>query len=107
MTPHRLGLIVSSTGVGRRRCAAGRASRHTGFHRPTRGEVGWREKRSSAAPEPVVTGTAERLREQAKQLPHGPERETRFRKARQAETGSNMSDWLRSPSAAAAKLRQL
>jgi hypothetical protein len=40
---------------------------------------------------------AERLREQAKHLPPGPERETLLRKARQAETGSHMSEWLRSP----------
>ncbi|UPT93875.1 hypothetical protein J4G48_0031690 [Bradyrhizobium barranii subsp. apii] len=40
---------------------------------------------------------AERLREQAKKLPHGPEREILIRKARQAETGSHMSEWLRSP----------
>ncbi|WLB24067.1 hypothetical protein [Bradyrhizobium japonicum] len=39
---------------------------------------------------------AERLREQAKQLPHGSEREALLRKARQAETGSHISDWLRS-----------
>ena len=40
---------------------------------------------------------AERLREEAKKLPHGPEREILLRKARQAETGSHISDWLRSP----------
>ncbi|MET4033064.1 hypothetical protein ABIB94_009087 [Bradyrhizobium sp. JR7.2] len=40
---------------------------------------------------------AERLREQAKKLPHGSEREILLRKARQAETGSHMSEWLRSP----------
>lgn len=40
---------------------------------------------------------AERLREEAKDLPHGAEREDLLRKARQAETGSHMSDWLRSP----------
>jgi hypothetical protein len=40
---------------------------------------------------------AERLREQAKELPHGPEREIILRKARQAETGSHMSEWLTSP----------
>ncbi|WP_354124537.1 hypothetical protein AB7Z32_15360 [Bradyrhizobium sp. 482_C4_N1_1] len=40
---------------------------------------------------------AKRLREQAKTLPHGAQREDRLRKARQAETGSHMSEWLRSP----------
>ncbi|EJN15813.1 hypothetical protein PMI42_00578 [Bradyrhizobium sp. YR681] len=40
---------------------------------------------------------AEGLREQANKLPHGAEREALLRKARQAETGSHMSEWLRSP----------
>ena len=40
---------------------------------------------------------AERLREAAKALPPGPQREDTLRKARQAETGSHMSEWLRSP----------
>jgi len=40
---------------------------------------------------------AERLREQAKQLPHGPEREILLRKARQAESGFHMTEWLKSP----------
>jgi hypothetical protein len=37
------------------------------------------------------------LREQAKLLPPGAVREATIRKARQAETGSHLSDWLRSP----------
>ncbi|MBR0826734.1 hypothetical protein JQ596_14385 [Bradyrhizobium manausense] len=40
---------------------------------------------------------AKRLREKAKALPPGIERDTLLRKARQAETGSHMSEWLRSP----------
>jgi hypothetical protein len=40
---------------------------------------------------------AARLREQAKLLPPGFVREQVLRKARQAETGSHMSEWLRSP----------
>ncbi|SDP39554.1 hypothetical protein SAMN05444050_6710 [Afipia sp. GAS231] len=40
---------------------------------------------------------AHRLREQAKLLPLGAVREATIRKARQAETGSHMSEWLRSP----------
>ena len=40
---------------------------------------------------------AKRLREEAKQLPSGAEREALLRKARQAETGSHMSEWLSSP----------
>jgi hypothetical protein len=39
---------------------------------------------------------AKRLREQAELLPPGPVRESALRRARQAETGSHMSEWLRS-----------
>jgi hypothetical protein len=39
---------------------------------------------------------AERLREQASKLPQGSEREILLRRARQAETGSHLSEWLRS-----------
>ncbi len=40
---------------------------------------------------------AKRLREEAKSLPPGAAREALLRKARQAETGSHMSQWLSSP----------
>jgi hypothetical protein len=40
---------------------------------------------------------AKRLREQAKALPPGHERDIILRKARQCETGSHTSEWLRSP----------
>ncbi|WBL76240.1 hypothetical protein I3J27_24835 [Bradyrhizobium xenonodulans] len=40
---------------------------------------------------------AARLREKAKSLPPGAAREEMLRKAREAETGSHMSEWLRSP----------
>lgn len=40
---------------------------------------------------------AKRLREKAKMLPPGAPREEMLRRARQAETGSHISDWLRSP----------
>jgi hypothetical protein len=40
---------------------------------------------------------ARRLREEAESLPHGPVRDAALRRARQAETGSHMSEWLRSP----------
>nr|WP_271671166.1 hypothetical protein [Bradyrhizobium sp. CCBAU 51627] len=39
---------------------------------------------------------AERLRDEAKSLPPGPQREDAIRRARQAETASHMSEWLRS-----------
>jgi hypothetical protein len=39
---------------------------------------------------------AKRLREEARLLPPGVERETLLRKARQCDTGSHMSEWLRS-----------
>nr|WP_234679395.1 hypothetical protein [Bradyrhizobium sp. Oc8] len=40
---------------------------------------------------------ARRLREEAESLPHGPVRDEALRRARQAEIGSQMSEWLRSP----------
>jgi hypothetical protein len=40
---------------------------------------------------------AKRLRVEAKSLPPGPDRDILIRKARQAGTGSHMSEWLRSP----------
>jgi hypothetical protein len=40
---------------------------------------------------------AKRLRMQAELLPPGTVRESALRRARQAETGSHMSEWLRSP----------
>ena len=40
---------------------------------------------------------AKRLREKAKSLPPGAAREALIRRARQAETGSHMSQWLSSP----------
>jgi hypothetical protein len=40
---------------------------------------------------------AKRLREEAKLLPAGVVRDAALRRARQAETGSHMSQWLRSP----------
>lgn len=44
-----------------------------------------------------LAAEAERLREQASLLPPGAARDEILRKARQAETGSHMSEWLRSP----------
>jgi len=40
---------------------------------------------------------ARRLREQAKSLPAGIERERLIRRARQTEAASHMSEWLASP----------
>ena len=40
---------------------------------------------------------AAKLRKEAKGPPPGIERERLMRRARQAETGSHMSEWLRSP----------
>jgi hypothetical protein len=39
---------------------------------------------------------AMRLREEAKLLPPGAQREALLRRARQAETGSHLTEWLRS-----------
>jgi hypothetical protein len=46
---------------------------------------------------------AARLREEANLVPPGPIREELLRRARQAETGSHMSEWLRSPGLAPPK----
>jgi hypothetical protein len=40
---------------------------------------------------------AETARQLAKKLPPGPERNDLLRKARQAETGSHLTEWIRSP----------
>lgn len=40
---------------------------------------------------------AKRLREEAKLLPPGAEREAMLRKAKQAEAAGSMTEWLRSP----------
>ena len=40
---------------------------------------------------------AKSLREEARLMRPGLERETRLRKARQAETAAHIDDWLRSP----------
>jgi hypothetical protein len=44
-----------------------------------------------------IADKAKRLHEQAELLPPGPLREQVLMKARQAETGSHVSEWLRSP----------
>ncbi|KRP91668.1 hypothetical protein AOQ72_32165 [Bradyrhizobium yuanmingense] len=44
-----------------------------------------------------LAAEAERLRQHASTLPPGAARDEILRKARQAETGSHMSEWLRSP----------
>jgi hypothetical protein len=40
---------------------------------------------------------SKRLRAEAKLLPPGARRDEMIRRARQAETGSHISEWLRSP----------
>lgn len=44
-----------------------------------------------------LAAQAERLREQARLLPPGSAQDDLVRRARQAETGVHMSEWLRSP----------
>jgi hypothetical protein len=44
-----------------------------------------------------LANQARQLREQAKTLPPGVEREELLRKARQTETASHMNEWLSSP----------
>ena len=44
-----------------------------------------------------LASEARQLREQARTLPHGAQRDDLIRKARQTETASHMSEWLNSP----------
>lgn len=44
-----------------------------------------------------LTDEAKRLREEAKFLPPGAQRDELIRKARQAEIGSRLTEWLTSP----------
>jgi hypothetical protein len=53
--------------------------------------------------EELLADEAKRLREQADLLQPGPVRDTALRKARQAETGSQISSWLASPGLQAPK----
>ncbi|WP_246557796.1 hypothetical protein [Bradyrhizobium liaoningense] len=55
-----------------------------------------RFKQTQSLEERLVAAAA-KLREQADLLAPGPLRDEVLKKARQAETGSHMSDWLRSP----------
>jgi hypothetical protein len=55
-----------------------------------------RFKRTDAFEERLAT-EAIRLREEAKDTPPGLARELLLRRARRAETGSHMSEWLSSP----------
>ena len=60
--------------------------------------MGLRRRFKQTSPlEARLAEEAKRLREKAKELPPGAAREEMIRKARQAETGSHISDWLRSP----------
>ncbi|RTE91700.1 MULTISPECIES: hypothetical protein [Bradyrhizobium] len=56
-----------------------------------------RKSRHTDPLEARLAAEAERLREEADSLPPGAARDEMLRKARQAETGSQMSEWLRSP----------
>lgn len=44
-----------------------------------------------------IAEEARRLREEAELLPRGPVREAAMRRVRQAEIGSHINQWLRSP----------
>lgn len=56
-----------------------------------------RRYKQSQSLEERLSQEAKRLREEAKLLPPGAVREATLRRARQAETGSHISEWLRSP----------
>jgi hypothetical protein len=44
-----------------------------------------------------LANEATKLRKEARGTPHGVERERLMQRARQAETGSHLSEWLSSP----------
>jgi hypothetical protein len=56
-----------------------------------------RRFRQTRSLEERLAEEAKRLRAEAKLLPPGAKREELIRRARQAETGSHMSEWLSSP----------
>lgn len=56
-----------------------------------------RRFRQSSPLEERLAEEAKSLREQAKKLPHGPQREALLRRARQNEVGAHMTEWLMSP----------
>ncbi|MET4117139.1 hypothetical protein ABIB90_003664 [Bradyrhizobium sp. JR4.1] len=56
-----------------------------------------RKVKQTSSLEERLAEEARRLREEAELLPHGPLREAALRRARQAETGSHMTQWLTSP----------
>jgi hypothetical protein len=56
-----------------------------------------RHPEQSSPLEERLAEEAKRLREEAKRLPPGAAREEALRRARRAETGSHISEWLRSP----------
>jgi hypothetical protein len=62
-----------------------------------------RRFKQSQCLEERLADEAKRLREQAKLLRPGPARDELIRRARQAEAGSRMSEWLRSPGLQAPK----
>ena len=55
------------------------------------------QRRQTESLEARLAQEAKRLREEAKLLPPGAQRDELIRKARQAETGSHMTEWLTSP----------
>ena len=58
----------------------------------------WQLSAGNADPlEERLADGARRLRDEAKLLPPGAVREATVRRARQAEVGAHMSEWLRSP----------
>ncbi|GMP00684.1 MULTISPECIES: hypothetical protein [Bradyrhizobium] len=56
-----------------------------------------RRLKQTSSLEERLAEQAQRLRQEAKSLPPGFEREHAIRKARQAETGAHISEWLNSP----------
>ncbi|MGA7806382.1 hypothetical protein [Bradyrhizobium sp.] len=62
-----------------------------------------RRTRPTTSFEQRLSDAAKALRERAKRLPPGPERENLLRQARQAETAAHINQWLSSPGLASPK----
>ena len=56
-----------------------------------------RSFKQTAPPDQRLSEEAERLRKEARGTPPGVARDKLIRRARQAETASHMSEWLKSP----------
>jgi hypothetical protein len=67
------------------------------FDRHRVARIEHRRSEQTASISERLTDEAERLLQEARALPVGPERDALLHKARQAETAAHMDEWLSSP----------